>query len=221
MRRNMKKFFQAEQRWASKPCFFPVLHLGLMAILTGFHNNHKREQESFLPLFRKKELINMMKHCLAFIFLVFFCGSFTSVWAEGSNATAQPGKPVADKPEKGSRLTTPIAITGEGTDSIGAKLVMRLKERFNQSNLFSLSAEAEKDSPMLMLMISTQSEFKDRPAIGSVYSICWVFKQGKGYLPFLLRHAGGIVSGEDLEALIDKLYERTDGVASRYAHLWK
>lgn len=163
----------------------------------------------------------MIKKCLTFLLFVFLCGCSASVWADGQNATPQPGSPVADKPEKGSKLSTPVAIVGEGSDSLGAKLVMRLKERFNQSNLFNLSGEVEKDAPMLMLMISTQPEFKDRPAVGSVYSICWVFKQGKGYLPFLLRHAGGIVNAEDLEGLVDKLYERTDGVASRYAHLWK
>ena len=152
---------------------------------------------------QKQTLKTMFKQCLTLLLFVLFLGCSTSAWADGQSATAQPGKPVADKPEKGSRLSTPVAIMGEGSDSLGAKLVMRLKERFNQSNLFTISNEVDKDAPMLILMISTQPEFSDRPGIGSVYSICWVFKQGKGYLPFLLRHAGGIVNGDDLEGLVD------------------
>ena len=70
-------------------------------------------------------------------------------------------------------------------------------------------------------MVSTQREFAGRPAVGSVYSVCWVFKQGRGYLGYLLARDLGTVSVEDVEGLVDKLVERTDGIAAKYSSLWK
>jgi hypothetical protein len=96
-----------------------------------------------------------------------------------------------------------------------------LKERFNQSSLFTLNDDEEKDIPKLYVMVSTQPEFAGRPAVGSVYSVCWVFKQGRGYLGYLLARDLGTVSVEDVEGLVDKLVERTDGIAAKYSSLWK
>ena len=81
----------------------------------------------------------------------------------------------------------------EGTDSIGARLGMRLKEAFNGSNLFSLT---DKDMPKMRLLVSTQSEFPGRPGVGSVYSICWTFTQGEGYLGYLLAREVGTLTYE-------------------------
>ena len=98
-------------------------------------------------------------------------------------ATPQAGAPKADKPAKVDARSTPVWVELEGTDSIGARLGMRLKEAFNGSNLFSLT---DKDMPKMRLLVSTQSEFPGRPGVGSVYSICWTFTQGEGYLGYLL-----------------------------------
>ena len=136
-------------------------------------------------------------------------------------AAPQAGKPVQDKPEKGLDRITVVSVALQGTDSIGARLGTRLKERFNQSSLFTLNDDEEKDIPKLYLMLETTSEFAGRPAVGSVYSVCWVFKQGKGYLGYLLARDLGTVSGEDVDGLVDKLVERTDGIAAKYGSLWK
>lgn len=136
-------------------------------------------------------------------------------------AQPQAGKPVQDNPEKGADRVTVVSVALEGTDSIGARLGTRLKERFNQSSLFTLNDDEEKDTPKLYLMLDTQSEFPGRPGVGSVYSVCWVFKQGKGYLGYLLARELGTVNYDDLDALVDKLVERTDGIAAKYASLWK
>ena len=61
----------------------------------------------------------------------------------------------------------------------------------------------------------------DRPGVGSVYSVCWVFKQGKGYLGYLLARELGTVSYDEVGGLVDKLVERTDGIAAKYSSLWK
>ncbi|MBQ7617299.1 MAG: hypothetical protein IJS50_00330 [Desulfovibrio sp.] len=163
-----------------------------------------------------------MTKTLLLLFLVFFLSLGNAFAAPANQASpSTPPKPVLEQKEKAPDVLVPINVVGEGTDSLGARLVMRLKERFNQSNLFKLDADSERDAPMLMLMLDTSAEFSDRPSLGSVYSICWVFKQGKGYLPFLLKHSGGLVNPDNLEGLVDKLLERTDAIASRYGHLFK
>ena len=70
-------------------------------------------------------------------------------------------------------------------------------------------------------MLETRAEFPDRPGVGSVYSVCWVFKQGKGYLGYLLARELGTVNYEEVDGLVDRLVERTDGIAAKYSSLWK
>lgn len=135
-------------------------------------------------------------------------------------ATAQ-NAPVPDLPAKLVDRSTIIRVETEGTDSLGARLSSRLKERFNQSSLFTLNADEQKDAPELRLLLSTTPEFPGRPNIGSVYGVCWVLSQGKGYLGNLLGREIGTVSADDLDALVDKLVERTDGIAAKYANLLK
>ena len=151
------------------------------------------------------------------------CGG--GVWAAApqaaSQASPQAGKAVPDKPEKTVNRVTVVSVELEGSDSLGARLGTRLKERFNQSSLFTLNGDEEKDVPKLYLLLSTQAEFAGRPAVGSVYSVCWIFKQGKGYLGYLLGRDLGVVAAEDLDGLVDKLVERTDGIATKYSSLWK
>jgi hypothetical protein len=129
-------------------------------------------------------------------------------------------KPVADKPEKGLDRVTVVSVQTEGVDGIGARLGTQLKERFNRSSLFTLAAE-EKDAPKLLVMLMTSPEFPGRPNMGSIYSVCWVFSQGRGYLGYLLARDLGTMNYEDVEALTDKLVERTDGIAAKYGNLWK
>lgn len=134
---------------------------------------------------------------------------------------AQAGKPLEDKPAPGLDRVTVISVQAEGTDSIGARLATRLKERFNESNLFALNDDEQKDVPKFKLLLSTAPEFPGRPAVGSVYGACWVFSQGKDYLGFLLAREVGTVNSEDLEALVNKLVERTDGITAKYSSLLK
>ena len=117
-------------------------------------------------------------------------------------ATPQAGAPKADKPAKVDARSTPVWVELEGTDSIGARLGMRLKEAFNGSNLFSLT---DKDMPKMRLLVSTQSEFPGRPGVGSVYSICWTFTQGEGYLGYLLAREVGTLTYEEIDALVNRL----------------
>lgn len=132
-----------------------------------------------------------------------------------------PGQPVEDAPKKLIDRTTAISVIMDGTDSLGARLSTRLKERFNQSSLFRLNSEEESGAPELRLLLNTAPEFPARPSVGSVYGVCWVFSQGKGYLGYLLAREVGTVNADDLDGLVDKLVERTDGIAAKYSNLWK
>ena len=136
-------------------------------------------------------------------------------------ATPQAGKPVEDQPTQLADRFTLISVMLDGTDSLGARLSTRLKERFNQSSLFRLNPEMDKDTPELRLLLNTAPEFPGRPSVGSVYGVCWVFSQGKGYLGYLLGREVGTVNSDDMDALVDKLVERTDGIAAKYSNLWK
>ena len=136
-------------------------------------------------------------------------------------AAQQVGRPVPDKPAQTHDRTTAVAVVADGTDSIGARLATRLKERFNQSSLFRLTDEQAKDGQRLNVLLSTQPEFASRPGVGSVYGVCWAFSQGKDYLNLLLAREVGTVNAEDIDALVDRLVERTDGLAAKYSNLWK
>ncbi|MBO4312765.1 MAG: hypothetical protein J5838_00575, partial [Desulfovibrio sp.] len=80
-------------------------------------------------------------------------------------AAPQAGKPVPDKPEKNRDRMTTVSVLATGTDSIGSRLSTRLKERFNQSNLFTLNDDEGKDVPKMGLQIETKPEFPSRPNV--------------------------------------------------------
>ncbi len=133
------------------------------------------------------------------------------------SAEAQAGKEVQDKPAKTTQRTTAITIAHEGTDSLGARLAMRLKETFNASNLFSLE---EKNKPKIRLYLLTETEFPGRPGVGSVYAAIWTYQQSEGQLAYLLSREVGTVNSDTLEGLVQRLGERSDGIAVKYAYLW-
>lgn len=147
--------------------------------------------------------------------MVALLASFVSP-ASAADAGRQTAIP--DRPAKSDALVTPINVELEGTDSIGARLGMRLKERFNQSNLFRL---VEANERKMRVLVSTRSEFPERPNVGSVYSVCWVFTERDDLLSFLLARELGTVNYEDVDALADKIVERSDGIAVKYRNLWK
>lgn len=134
---------------------------------------------------------------------------------------ASAGTPVPDAPLKTADRHTVIRVETEGTDSLGSRLATKLKERFNQSNLFVLSGDEEKENPELRLLLKTMPEFPGRPSIASIYGVCWVLSPSKGYLGYLLGRELGTVNAEDIDGLVDKLVERTDGIAAKYANLIK
>lgn len=158
---------------------------------------------------------------MKFVSSLLLCCVFLAHSAFAEPSVQQAGKPVQDAPKALTDRTTTISVLLDGSDSLGARLATRLKERFNQSSLFRLNAEEDKDMPELRVLLNTAPEFSSRPSIGSVYGVCWVFSQGKGYLGYLLAREIGTFNADDIDALVDKLVERTDGIAAKYSNLWK
>lgn len=152
----------------------------------------------------------------AFLFFFMFAIPFATMAA----TAPQAGKPVEDLPQQMPDRTTMVTVLLDGTDSLGSRLTTKLKERFNQSSLFRLNSDEERDAPELRLLLNTAPEFASRPSVGSVYGVCWVFSQGKGYLGYLLAREVGTVNADDMDSLVDKLVERTDGIAAKYSNLW-
>ena len=156
-----------------------------------------------------------MKHIFAVLLASAILLVAPSAWSAPEEKPAAPAK---DSPVALDARTTNIAVVLDGTDSIGARLGMKLKEAFNASNLFRLN---EGDTPKMRLLVDTKPEFPSRPSAGSVYSVCWVYSQGEGYLNFLLSKEVGTVTMDEIDALVNRLVERTDGLAVKYANLWK
>ena len=165
-----------------------------------------------------------MKHSLylcLFTFLLVFSGNVFAADAAagvGGKVQAPPSKVQPDTPVKTEAHSTAVAVVHEGTDDIGLRLAMRLKEKFNASNLFVLE---EKDQPKMRLLLKTMEEFPSRAGVGSVYSVTWVFSQSEGHLAYLLERDVGVLTMERVEALVDSLLQRTDGIGVKYGYLFK
>lgn len=162
----------------------------------------------------------MRKYALAIAFLALSLTISADLNAAQSGQPAEKPAPLPVQGDKPLDRVTTVGVQLDGTDSIGSRLGMRLKERFNQSNLFTLRSE-DGEGVRIWLQIKTMPEFPGRPAAGSVWSVCWVFSQGKGYLRYLLSQEIGTVTADEIDQLVDKLVERTDGIAARYSNLMR
>ena len=156
-----------------------------------------------------------IRNFLARTFLFLLLAGFAS---ESMAAPATAPAAVPNSPAKVDARVTAVDVASEGTDSIGARLSTALKEKFNTSSLFRLGSDNE---PKLVLLVSTNPEFPTRPQVGSVYSIIWAYSQKANYLPMLLGHEVGTVSMEDIDALVARIVEKTDGLSVKYGYLWK
>jgi len=159
----------------------------------------------------------LLSSCL-FALLLACAGGVFAADAVSGKVQQQPAKAQQDTPAKVDTRNTAVAVVHEGVDSIGARLAMRLKEKFNGSNLFKLE---EKDQPKIRLLLNTMEEFPSREGVGSVYSITWAFSQSEGHLAYLLARDVGVLTMEKVDALADSLLERTDGIGVRYGYLFR
>lgn len=131
---------------------------------------------------------------------------------------SQANKPKADTPAPVTSRTTPIFIGQAGADNLGSMLAFELKSACNTSSLFKMTGE---DVPKITVMITTMSEFADRPAIGSVYSIVWVFSENANNLKYFLAQDTGIVTADNVTMLATSIANKTDQIALQYGYLFE
>lgn len=138
---------------------------------------------------------------------------------QAGEAKQQAQKTLPDTPaEKSTDRQVAVGVSHTGTDAIGAALAFKLKELFNGSSLFRLTA---KDEKKVTLIIRTQSEFQDRAEIGSVYSVVWCWSENEETLKYYLAAEVGTVSEARMDAVVKKLAEVTDETASKYTYLFE
>ncbi len=155
------------------------------------------------------------------IFICMACLSFSPFISEvhcAASAKPAAGKPEQNTPANVNMRTTQVSVRHSGTDTIGIQLSTRLKELFNASNLFKLN---EGNVPKISLVITSKAEFKDRPKVGSVYSVMWVFSRNNNNLGYLIANEVDVLSPEDVNDVARRLVERTDGLSVKYGYLFK
>lgn len=152
----------------------------------------------------------------------FFCllssAALVAILVIPSYAAPEAPASTPNTPAQVAERKSPVNVVFEGTDSIGARLSTRLKELFNASNLFTLTAQ---DGPKFQLFVTTSPEFSTRPEVGSAYSVMWLFGESESHLRFFLTQELGVLSAGDINDVAAKIVERTDGVAVRYGYLLK
>ena len=137
---------------------------------------------------------------------------FCAQRARAAESTALPDNPMPITPRN-----SPVSVEHEGEDALGARLSTRLKELLNGSSLFQLQ---EQDIPKFRILISSTSEFKDRPSVGSAYSVIWVFSLKENTLRHYLAREVGVLTPDQVDDVAAKLVERTDTLAVRYSYLF-
>lgn len=147
---------------------------------------------------------------LGAVLLILLCAGASL--AQEQNASSLP-----DKPANVLDRVVPVSVLHNGDDSIGAKLASELKNAFNTSSLFKLT---ENDEPKLRVLLKTIPEFPSRPAVGSAYSLVWVFSRNADSLEHFLVQETGVVSMDDISGMVPRILERTDGLSVKYAYLF-
>ena len=132
-------------------------------------------------------------------------------------AEEKRGEAIPDKPAVVPDRNVPVSVVHSGEDDIGAKLASDLKSALNINSLFKLT---EDDKPKLRVLLKTTAEFPSRPAVGSAYSLVWVFSSSADSLEYLLVHETGVVDLAGIPGLVAHILERTDGLAVKYSYLF-
>lgn len=161
-----------------------------------------------------------MKRLLCFILICTALAAIPAFAAEAPKSTkaTQPAAPKANTPAVVTSRTTPIFVEQKGADNLGSMLAFELKSACNTSSLFKMTGD---DVPKITVMITTMSEFTDRPKIGSVYSVVWVFSENSNNLKYYLAQDTGIVTEDNVSALATSVANKTDKISLQYGYLFE
>lgn len=163
----------------------------------------------------------MFSNKLLLIILVIFFIFPCSVQAQDKTAPdvkSKPAEVVAKEKSPAKAEGRPVFIEHSGKDAIGGMLALKLKENLHQSSLFSI---ADKGKKSVRIRVVTRSEFSDRPAVGSLYTIIWTFAENDNVLAYYLSDTIGIVDNSSLELEAEKLTAMTDSVVEQYKFLFE
>ena len=119
----------------------------------------------------------------------------------------------ADDARKTERRT-PVVVEFEGNDAIGVTLFSRLQAKINSATPANAAREAK-----FRILLSTAAEFPSRPGVGSVYAVVWTLALSEGSMEYYLVRDLGIVTPDTVDAVVDRIVSRTEGVAARYGYL--
>ncbi|HJD97070.1 hypothetical protein [Mailhella massiliensis] len=119
----------------------------------------------------------------------------------------------ADDARKAERRT-PVIVEFEGNDAIGVTLFSRLQSKINSENPAAPAREAK-----FRILLSTAAEFPSRPGVGSVYAVVWTLALSEGSMEYYLVRDLGIVTPDTVDAVVERIVSRTEGVAARYGYL--
>lgn len=137
---------------------------------------------------------------------------------QASEAQAPQAQAIPDIPAEVAVKGTPVAVVHDQVDQLGTRLAFQLKETFNSSSLFGLTAG---DEPKIKVIVSTKPEFSGRPQVGSVYAVVWIFSSGENVLTHYLASEAGTVDTTTVAATAEALAATTAAVAEKYAYLFE
>jgi hypothetical protein len=146
---------------------------------------------------------------------LFLLGAGQALGAEGKAAPKEiPDTPKAVQVDR----QTAVSIEHRGTDDVGARLVFHLKEIFNRSSLFKLTA---KDEKKLRMIVTTRDEFQGRPGLSSAYAVAWLYSETEETLKYYLSGDVGLVASNGVEQAAEALAAETEKVSAKYSYLFE
>ena len=128
--------------------------------------------------------------------------------------------PAPKEPEKAKEhRRIPVFVDHKGSDDVGMRFAFQLKERINASPLLRLSEKP--GEKRVRLRVTTVEEFKDRPWIGSMYAVVWLFAENAEVLSYYLDSDVGVVAPANAADLAEKILARTDALAGQFGYLFE
>ncbi|WP_035271692.1 hypothetical protein [Desulfonatronum thiodismutans] len=119
-------------------------------------------------------------------------------------------------PEAVKEVGIPVLVEHLGTDPVGMRLALHLKETFQKSSLFRLAGPDEKH---LGLRLVTRPQFADRPYLGSAYVLVWRYVESREVLAYFLGERLGFVDADVVAQEAEVLVAETDRIKGRYGYL--
>lgn len=120
------------------------------------------------------------------------------------------------KQDPATKGRVPVVVDFEGEDALGQRLAFELREAFRAASGFRLAGAGDKG---LRLRLRAVPEFKDRPNLGSIYAVSWLFSEGGNVLSYFLDSGLGVVDEGSLKREAQNLAARTDEISGRFAYL--